>query len=551
MKTIIFITCIFLTGNFLLAQNIINTLGTSGTFTIKSGATDFLRLSQSNGNISLLKNVELGNLVNSSGSVGVITKTGIRFLHNFAPTGADGNNTFLGLNSGNFTMSGTGTNASNNTCIGAFSLFSNTDGKANTSLGNTTLYSNTTGDFNTAIGYLSLSSNTTGIGNTAVGYSSLAVGTDFQYNTAVGYQSMLSNTGDQNTGIGYQSLLSNFGSENTAIGYQSLYSNAGSENSALGTQSLYNNSSGYRNSAFGYQSMYGNVDGRENVAIGNSTMVNGTMPNYCVAVGFFALNGNGMGNTAIGYNSMRYNVNSSDNTAVGIYSLIKNTTGDKNTGIGANSLDNNTTGSQNTAIGENSGVTVTTGSNLTLIGYNAQPSTATATNQITLGNSSVTSLRCNVTSISSLSDMRDKKNITDLSLGLDFIAKLKPRRFNWDKREWYDDNLSDGSKTQEIPTAGFIAQELDEAQTTENAEWLNLVLKDNPEKLEATYGNLLPVMVMAIQELSEENQKLKNENLTLEKRLAKLEEAQNHIIKTLEQIELKQTEINEVKITEK
>ena len=43
----------------------------------------------------------------------------------------------------------------------------------------------------------------------------------------------------------------------------------------------------------------------------------------------------------------------------------------------------------------------------------------------------------------------------------------------------------------EEPTAGFIAQELDEAQTTGNAEWLNLVLKDNPEKWEATPGNLL------------------------------------------------------------
>ena len=60
------------------------------------------------------------------------------------------------------------------------------------------------------------------------------------------------------------------------------------------------------------------------------------------------------------------------------------------------------------------------------------------------------------------------------------------------------------------PTAGFIAQELDEVQTIENAEWLNLVLKDNPEKLEASYGNLLPVMVKAIQELKTENDMLKD-----------------------------------------
>ena len=75
---------------------------------------------------------------------------------------------------------------------------------------------------------------------------------------------------------------------------------------------------------------------------------------------------------------------------------------------------------------------------------------------------------------------------------------LKPRLFNWDRREWYKDGKSDGSKTQQTPSAGFIAQELDTAQINSNAEWLNLVLKTNPEKLEATYGNLLPVMVKAI-----------------------------------------------------
>jgi len=87
--------------------------------------------------------------------------------------------------------------------------------------------------------------------------------------------------------------------------------------------------------------------------------------------------------------------------------------------------------------------------------------------------------------------------------------KIKPRQFNWDKREWYENNKSDGSKMKEEPTAGFIAQELDEVQTTQNSEWLNLVLKDNPEKLEATPGNLLPIMVKAIQELKAENEQLR------------------------------------------
>ena len=37
------------------------------------------------------------------------------------------------------------------------------------------------------------------------------------------------------------------------------------------------------------------------------------------------------------------------------------------------------------------------------------------------------------------------------------------------------------------------------------------MLKDNPEKWEATPGNLLPVMVKAIQDLKSENDQLKTE----------------------------------------
>jgi hypothetical protein len=73
--------------------------------------------------------------------------------------------------------------------------------------------------------------------------------------------------------------------------------------------------------------------------------------------------------------------------------------------------------------------------------------------------------------------------------------KIKPRLYHWDKREWYGDNKSDGSKMQKKSTPGFIVQELDESQKTENAEWLNLVLKDNPEKWEASPGNLLPIII--------------------------------------------------------
>ena len=94
-----------------------------------------------------------------------------------------------------------------------------------------------------------------------------------------------------------------------------------------------------------------------------------------------------------------------------------------------------------------------------------------------------------------------------MNLGLAFINSLKPRAFNWDKREWYPNKIADGSKMKKEQTAGFIAQELDASQQKFNAEYLNLVYKTSPDKWEATYGNLLPVIVKSIQELSAQKDK--------------------------------------------
>jgi hypothetical protein len=69
--------------------------------------------------------------------------------------------------------------------------------------------------------------------------------------------------------------------------------------------------------------------------------------------------------------------------------------------------------------------------------------------------------------------------------------------------------MRDGAKVG-IKEAGFIAQELDESQNEFDAEeYLQLVLKDNPEKLEAAMGKLMPSVVKAVQELSAEIEELK------------------------------------------
>lgn len=352
-------------------------------------------------------------------------------------------------------------------------------------------------------------------------------------NLFLGYNSgnfSLSSTSNGNIGIGTAALQGlTTGIENTVVGNAALVQvTTGNYNSAFGSYALSPNTTGYHNSAFGYSSLRNNTTGYGNTASGVAALYSNTSGHDNAAFGGAALylNTTGFFNSAFGMNALRKN-NGDNNSAFGHGALFENTTGYSNCAFGSESLLNNTTGFFNTAIGNVAGSTVTTGSNLVLIGYNSQPTSPNATDQITLGNSSITSLRCNVTSISSLSDARDKKNIKDLTLGLDFIRKIKPRQFNWDKREWYQGEKSDGSKMDANPTAGFIAQELDEIQTKENAEWLNLVLKDNPEKLEATYGNLLPVMVKAIQDLANENDQLRKELSALKEvkvRLAKLED---------------------------
>lgn len=331
-----------------------------------------------------------------------------------------------------------------------------------------------------------------------------------------------------NTGVGDNSLsLLTIGFGNTALGTFSLTSNnSGSYNTAIGSNALFFNTSGNENTALGNTSMYYNLTGRSNTSIGVSSMFNNISGNY---------------NTSVGFNSLVNNETGSENTSVGLKSMYYNLSGSGNTSLGKHSLLNIVSGNNNTAIGQNAAALLISGSNNIIIGNNANTTTNSVSNQITLGNNQITSLRCNVQSITSLSDMRDKKNISELSLGLDFISKLKPRQFSWDRREWYENNVSDGSKTQEKLNAGFIAQELDEVQINENAEWLGLVNKDNPDKIEAAYGNLLPVMVKAIQELNEKNEKLESENNILKSRL----DAVSDIGKVISDIQQHQVNLEE------
>jgi trimeric autotransporter adhesin len=130
-----------------------------------------------------------------------------------------------------------------------------------------------------------------------------------------------------------------------------------------------------------------------------------------------------------------------------------------------------------------------------------------------------------VTSITALSDARDKKDINDLELGLDYIQQLRPVSWIWDAR--------DGSRVG-TKDFGFIAQDLQKAQEDNGAPWVNAVLESNPERLEAAPGKLLPIAIKAIQELSEQVQLMKSSLNEQARQAARAAHTQSHTITRLQ-----------------
>lgn len=237
MKNLILTTVFLILSCNIFSQNINGKLGLNGQFILRDTTNTFLTLAQNTGYLSLNRSLVLQNTTSST--IGVIFKGNDRFIHDYGS-----GNTFVGIKSGNFTMTGYP-----NSAFGFESLLSNTTGYTNSAFGNSSLYSNTSGNYNSAFGDQSLRNNTTGY---------------------------------QNSAFGNESLLNNSaGHDNSAFGINSLKSNTtGNFNTAYGTTSLSSNTIGNTNSAFGYQSLSANTSGSNNTAIGFSAQVpDGTASN--------------------------------------------------------------------------------------------------------------------------------------------------------------------------------------------------------------------------------------------------------------------------------
>ena len=362
----------------------------------------------------------------------------------------------------------------------------------------------------TAIGAQAGENNTTGSQWTNIG---TGAGQNQNQNggVAIGYQSCWAATNSLGVAIGRFASMVGSSTSSISIGENSNRSNTATGTVSIGFESGYSNTSGTNNTNLGYKAGYANTTGASNVVMGYEAGRNNT----------------GSYNTLIGVDAARGKTSGSDNVAIGFRALYTETSGQRNTAIGYQALqsqnqqfaahntavgwqadDSNTTGYYRTNIGASTGGN-STGANITNIGFGAQESSSTVSNEVTLGNSSVATLRCAVTSITSLSDERDKTEIKDLGYGLAFIDALQPREFVWDNRpETNKDGEEFYSSNKGKKDFGFIAQEVKELDN----DTLRLVYDENPDKLELSYGKLVPVLVQAIKELKEEIELLKSQN---------------------------------------
>jgi hypothetical protein len=184
-----------------------------------------------------------------------------------------------------------GSDAQDNTAMGASALEDLAGGVSNTAAGAYSLLNDSTGDYNTAIGALALENNLTGGENTATGADSLLENSSGSNNAAFGVSALLNNTiGNDNTSIGVSTLISNTnGDYNTAAGFSALYSNIGGNyNTASGYFALHNNTSGSQNSAHGVQALYGNKTGNFNTASGTDALYSNTTGSTSIALGYKA-----------------------------------------------------------------------------------------------------------------------------------------------------------------------------------------------------------------------------------------------------------------------
>ena len=181
--------------------------------------------------------------------------------------------------------------------------------------------------------------------------------------------------------------------------------------------------------------------------------------------------------------------------------------------MGWNAAATNTTGSNNTIIGSQANVSASGATGQIAIGRDVD---CTGDNKITVGigaNTATLDLDGSDTSwASASSDKRLKENIETSSAGLAFINDLNPVTYNWKKAKDVEPSMPQYNESEDPVLGheygeklhGFIAQEVKEAidSHAEIADGFKMwKMKDDGTQTVAD-GNLIPILVKAVQELS-------------------------------------------------
>ena len=457
----------------------------------------------------------------------------------------------------------TTTGANYTIAIGKEALKSLTTGGQNVAIGYESGKDITTGASNTLLGYGAGKNIDTASQNVALGaYAGWKLGdADADANVFIGMAAGAggdatdaNNTASNNVGIGQKALggttYSSDGTAltctgNVAIGYQAMTAiENGSLNVAIGEGALDAGTTATSNVAIGKNALGSNVGGGYTIAIGRECFadMNDDCNDGSIGIGYAA--GKNIDVSAAQFSKV--------NICIGKQAGVALETGGYNTVVGNAAMGgdfNYTTAltggnnavfgygagypmegasSNNSLFGSSAGNTITTGSNNVCVGYDADVSVAAAANQIVigqgvtgtgnneiaLGNTSISAIKAQVTSITAYSsDERTKKDIKDYDLkGLDFVNDLQLKTYIYKNPADFPDEIrsskwdEDGVEKPEDPTevqVGLIAQEVEAALSKHgigNTETY-APTQDNGIKT-LTYGNLIFPLIKAVQELS-------------------------------------------------
>ncbi|RKE92280.1 tail fiber domain-containing protein [Ichthyenterobacterium magnum] len=422
--------------------------------------------------------------------------------------------------------------------IGKNAIMRNTTGESNIALGKEALKFSSEGIRNIAIGEQTMENNSSGSNNIAIGNKAMRESGTGNHNIAMGYKSLYSNsTGLLNHAYGHETLYYNTtGSYNIATGYQSLYSNTeGEYNTAFGYQALLHNTTGNNNIANGAYALYGNTIGEYNIALGRSALAINTEGSYNIAIGKSTLESvsNGILNIALGLNTLSDVQTGDNNIAIGRNAGANNVSGNNNVFLGSFAGWSETSSNKlyigsyvseghtpliygefdDAILNFNAKVAVGTrfpkaplhvvnGTDANLSNYSGQlllgevdsDNLVLDKNEIQArsnGAASILFLQQNGgdvyvgNAVVHASDRRLKRDINDISYGLNEILQLRPTEYFWKER------------TQEHKSLGLIAQEVD--QVIKNV----VTYDEKQDKYGVSYTELIPVLIKALQEQQE------------------------------------------------